>query len=125
MKVKLDENLPFRLASVLTRVGHDVHTLRDEGLLGRSDKQIWERAQQESRFLITQDMDFSDSRKFAPGSHHGILLLRLRSPDRTSLVERVGELFQSENVREWNGCFVVATERKIRVLRTQDKRTPE
>ena len=86
MKVKLDENLPFRLASVLTRLGHDVHTLRDEGLLGRSDKQIWERAQQESRFLITQDMDFSDSRKFAPGSHHGILLLRLRSPDRTSLV---------------------------------------
>jgi len=125
MKVKLDENLPFRLASILKHLGHDVHTLQYEGLLGRPDKEIWERAQQESRFLITQDMDFSDSRKFIPGSHHGILLLRLRSSDRTSLVERVTELFQNESVGEWNGCFVVATERKIRVLRPRDKRTPE
>ncbi len=26
-------------------------------------------------------------------------------------------MFQKENVGEWPGCFVVATERKIRVLR--------
>jgi predicted nuclease of predicted toxin-antitoxin system len=122
MKLKLDENLPLQLAAVLKNLGHDVHTLRDEGLTGRADKEIWVRAQRESRFLVTQDMDFSDSREFAPGSHKGILLVRLRSPDRTALLKRVGELFQNENVTGWLGCFVVATERKIRVLRQQDKK---
>lgn len=81
------------------------------------DSEIWEATRKESRFLITQDLDFSDLRQFAPGSHHGILLVRLRSPNRRDLIERVAELFQKENVGEWAGCFVVATERKVRVLK--------
>jgi predicted nuclease of predicted toxin-antitoxin system len=117
MKIKLDENLPHRLAALLGNLGHDVHTLHDERLTGRADTEVWEAAQRESRFLITQDLDFADSRRFAPGSHNGILLVRLRSPNRRALTERVEEIFLRENVSEWTGCFVVATERKIRVLR--------
>jgi predicted nuclease of predicted toxin-antitoxin system len=117
MKIKLDENLPLRLAVLLRDLGHDAHTLHDESLIGDADRVIWEATQKESRFLITQDLDFSDLRQFAPGSHHGILLVRRRSPNRRNLVERVGKLFRKENVGEWAGCFVVATERKIRVLK--------
>jgi predicted nuclease of predicted toxin-antitoxin system len=121
MKIKLDENLPLRLATMLKDLGHDVHTLHDERLLGHADREIWEAAQKESRFLITQDLDFSDLRQFAPGSHHGILLVRLRSPNRRDLIERIGELFQKENVGEWAHCFVVATKRKIRVRKPGSK----
>jgi predicted nuclease of predicted toxin-antitoxin system len=121
MKIKLDENLPHRLANLLQELGHDVHTLHDERLIGHADSEIWEAAQKESRFLITQDLDFSDTRRFAPGSHHGILLIRLRSPNRRNLIGRIGELFQKENAGEWARCFVVATERKIRVLRPGNK----
>jgi predicted nuclease of predicted toxin-antitoxin system len=117
MNIKLDENLPLALATLLKDLGHDVHTPRDEQLTGHTDIEIWEAAQKESRFLITQDLDFSDSRRFSPGSHHGILLIRLRSPNRRDLIGRIGQLFQKENVGEWMHCFVVATERKIRVLR--------
>jgi len=120
MKIKLDENLP-QLATLLEDFGHEIHTLHEEKLSGHSDKEVWEAAQKESRFLITQDLDFSDSRKFAPGSHHGILLLRLRSPNRRALTERIMEIFEKENVSDWNACFVVATERKIRVLRPEQK----
>lgn len=122
MKIKLDENLPLRLAALLGDLGHDVHTLRDESLLGHADMEIWDRTQKESRFLITQDLDFSDLRQFAPGSHHGILLVRLRSPNRRDLIERIGEMFQKEKVDDWAGCFVVATERKIRVLKPESSR---
>jgi predicted nuclease of predicted toxin-antitoxin system len=118
-EIKIDENLPLRLGALLKNLGHDVHTLHDELLLGRSDKDIWEATQKESRFLITQDLDFSDLRQFAPGSHHGILLIRLQSPNRENLIERIGELFQDENVGEWSGSFVVATERKIRVIKSR------
>ena len=34
MKIKLDENLPSRVASLLNGMGHDVHTVFDEGLAG-------------------------------------------------------------------------------------------
>ncbi len=50
-------------------------------------------AQRDGRFLITQDLDFSDARRFAPGTHYGILLMRLRSPGRLELVDRDQELF--------------------------------
>jgi predicted nuclease of predicted toxin-antitoxin system len=121
MKIKLDENLPLLLASLLKGLGHDVHTIRDERLVGCADREIWEATQKESRFLITQDLDFSDLRQFAPGSHHGILLVRLRSPSRRDLIERIEGLFQKENAGEWARCFVVATERKIRVLKPESK----
>jgi predicted nuclease of predicted toxin-antitoxin system len=121
MKIKLDENLPAGLSSLLKKLGHDVETVADEGRVGQDDSAIWAAAQDEIRFLITQDMDFSNLRIFAPGSHHGILLVRLRSPSRQNLVERIGELFKNEPVDDWAGCFVVASERKHRVLRPPGK----
>ncbi len=121
MRIKLDENLPLGLASKLKSFGHDTQTVQEEGLVGSVDREILEAAQREGRFLITQDLDFSDSRQFAPGSHCGILLVRLRSPDRRNLIGRVGELFQEENISDWTGCFVVATERKFRVRKPRSK----
>lgn len=117
MKIKLDENLPASLIPILSNLSHDAHTVAEENLSGRSDRDIWDAAQGDERFLITQDMDFSDLRRFMPGTHHGILLVRLRSPDRQSLIRRVREVFQQEEVGRWSGCFVVATEHKIRAVR--------
>ncbi len=72
MKIKLDENLPYLLASVLQGMGHDVHTTYDEGLIGSADEEIWKAAQAETRFLVTQDLDFPDAQRFVPGTHCGI-----------------------------------------------------
>jgi len=108
----------------LKNLGHEAHTLHEEKLVGRSDEEVWHATQKESRFLITQDLDFSDLRKFAPGSHHGILLLRLRTPSPRTLIARIEEMFKNENVEEWAGCFVVATGRKIRLLKPQRRQEP-
>ena len=117
MRIKLDENLPTKLAPLLGVLGHDVDTVPEEQLQGRDDPMIWQAAQDAGRFLVTQDMDFSDIRQFRPGTHHGILLLRLRSPGRVALTTRLLSIFQSEADESWSRCFVVATERKIRVVR--------
>ena len=117
MKIKLDENLPATLADDLTRLGYDCDTVMEEGLKGQPDSRVWDSAQREQRFLITQDLDFSDIRKFRPGSHAGILLVRLAVPGRRALTNRLRQIFTTENVESWNRCFVVATERKIRVRR--------
>jgi predicted nuclease of predicted toxin-antitoxin system len=117
MLIKLDENLPSRLVGVLASLGHQVDTVPDEGLSGRPDEDIWDAAQANGRFLITQDLDFSDMRRFQPGTHFGILLVRLRNPGRNALFMKVANLFDNEAVESWAGCFVVATEHKLRVRR--------
>jgi len=53
MKIKLDENLPIRLATALISLGHDVRTVQEEGLIGYADIKVWEAAQKEDRFLVT------------------------------------------------------------------------
>ncbi len=117
MKIKLDENMPVGLAGLLTDLGHDVHTTESEGLVGRNDDTIWNAAQEEGRFLITQDLDFSDIGRFIPGKHSGILIVRLRDPGRLALFQIVESLFTSEHVEGWTGFFVIATEHKTRIRR--------
>ena len=117
MNIKLDENLPQRLVAELSHLGHDVDTVRAEDLAGQADKEIWQAAQSRHRFLITQDLDFSDMRLYTPGSHAGLLLVRLAYPGRDALVDRIAALFTTENVDRWEGCLVIATDHKVRVKR--------
>ena len=122
MRVKLDEDLPLGIAIELRARSHDVHTVGEEGLTGRADEDIWQASRREDRILITQDLDFSDNRKFQLGSHHGIVLIRLQSPSRKNLIARANELFDTEDVSGWGGCFIVVTERKIRIRRPDPSR---
>jgi predicted nuclease of predicted toxin-antitoxin system len=114
MRIKLDENLPSSLVETLASLGHVVDTVEDEGITGNDDGVVWGCAQKDDRFLITQDLDFSDLRKFAPGTHCGILLVRLNNPSRRKLEEKVGSLFANSDTRRWNGAFIVLTDLKVR-----------
>lgn len=78
MRIKLDENLPARLGTLLKSLGHEANTVAREGLAGKPDVDVWASACREGRFFITQDLDFSDVRQFQPGTHPGLLLVRLR-----------------------------------------------
>jgi len=117
VKIKLDENMPATLAGILAAYGHNTDTVHEEGLTGSSDHDVWQETQRGGRFLITQDLDFSDLRQFQPGSHYGLLLVRLPNPSRKSLIEYVDSAFKTEAVETWQHCFVVLTDRKIRIRR--------
>lgn len=117
MLIKLDENLPAVLADTLRERGHEADTTPQEGLAGHGDHEIWEAVERTGRFLFTQDLDFSDARQFTPGTHPGLLLIRLDHPSRKALIERVERILQTEDIETWKGCIVVATEHKIRIRR--------
>lgn len=76
MKLKLDENLPHDLAAALRADGNDVHTVADEQLAGKSDPVVVAAATDEGRLLLTLDRGIGDLRRYPPGSHAGILVLR-------------------------------------------------
>ena len=117
MRLKLDENLPVTAASLLSARGYDVDTVRDEALTGHPDDAVWSSAQGEARFLVTQDLDFSDIRKFAPGTHHGILLVRLPDSEQWRVSDYLVGWFSDPEAQSWARCVVVATPTKVRVIR--------
>jgi predicted nuclease of predicted toxin-antitoxin system len=115
MKIKLDENMPRRLVAALEALGHDVDTVIQEALTGRDDEEVWRATQTAERFFITQDLDFSDLRRFVPGTHGGLLLLRMHEPGRLAVARRIETLFQTQETESWKKCFVLATDRKLRI----------
>lgn len=120
MKIKLDENLPRSLKPLLQLLGHDVQTVYDESLQGKDDAEVWEAAATEHRLLITQDLQFGNLRQYPLGSHAGILLLRLREPNRESVERIIKEIFQRETVEQWEGALIVASEHRLRVLKPEE-----
>lgn len=124
MKLKLDENLPISVSIRLAAIGLDTDTVLAEGLGGRSDAEVWQAAQIAERLLITQDLDFSDVRKYAPGTHHGILLVRLPDSEQWRIGDYVLGWFSTPDARTWERCFVVATINKVRVLRPPSPTVP-
>jgi predicted nuclease of predicted toxin-antitoxin system len=89
MKIKLDENLPARLIEGLAELGHDVDSVPLERSLDNRTRKFGAHRRRPNGFLITQDLDFSDVRQFAPGTHKGILLVRLANPSRQRLPGKI------------------------------------
>jgi predicted nuclease of predicted toxin-antitoxin system len=117
MKIKLDENLPVKLKPLLASLGHDVETVRDEGLSGKSDREVWEVACAEKCFFVTMDTDFTDLRRFPPGTHAGILVARLSEEEQWRVTEFIQAWFCGSEVEEWFGCLVIGTPSRLRVRR--------
>jgi len=114
MKIKLDENMPVRLADSLRDLGHEVDTVAEEGMKGLPDAHIWDAVSKEPRFLVSQDLDFSDIRRYHD-SDAGALIVRLNDPGRENLYNRVMQLFRTEHVQDWDNCLVIVTEKKVRI----------
>jgi predicted nuclease of predicted toxin-antitoxin system len=117
VRLKLDENLPRSAAPRLAALGFEVDTVLDEGLGGHTDDSVWAVAQREQRFLVTQDLDFSDARRFAPGTHAGVLIVRLPDSEQWRAADHLVAWFSGLDASTWAGCLVVATPHKVRVSR--------
>lgn len=54
----LDENIPTETARMLESLGHDVRTVRVEGLASAADEEVLARGERLGRVLVTLDLDF-------------------------------------------------------------------
>ena len=117
MRIKLDENLSQAHGEFLQQAGYDCDRVTDEGLSGADDETVWQETCREQRFFITLDLDFADIRQFPPGTHPGILLLRPKSCARQVLLDLLGRIVKEYSLSDWQGCFVVANERQVRIRR--------
>jgi predicted nuclease of predicted toxin-antitoxin system len=116
MKILVDENIPRMTVLALREAGHDVMDLRgtpDEGL---TDPEVWQRAQSEQRLLITTDRGFGLHR-LEP--HSGVLIARLRQPNRLRLHGRILIALAQFSGPEWTGLTVVIRDSLMNVYRSR------
>jgi len=76
MRIKLDENLDVRTADILRAAGHDVLTVRDQGMRGVGDDGLIGHCRGERRLLVTLDKHFADVLRYPPGDNAGVAVLR-------------------------------------------------
>jgi predicted nuclease of predicted toxin-antitoxin system len=126
MRVKLDENLSRHLKPQLSQEGHEVTTAEQEGLLGRSDIEIGAAAKGEERVLFTLDLDFGDLRKFAPGSHPGVVLFRPQSMGPSAVNRFILEFVKATDFSTLGGCTIIVDPTRVRIRRPPlDTENPE
>ncbi len=104
MKILVDENIPLTTVRALRAHGHDVLDIRGTADEGIPDYALWEMAQCGERLLITTDKGFVHYREQL---HHGILIIRLRQPNRRKIHERVMQTIAQFKAAEWLGLLVV------------------
>jgi predicted nuclease of predicted toxin-antitoxin system len=104
MRILVDENIPRMTVDALRALGHDVKDVRGTPCQGVSDPDLWALAMAESRALITTDKGFTEYRS-AP--HHGILIVRLRQPNRQKIHQSVMPAINRFPETEWPDLLVV------------------
>ena len=113
MKLKLDENFPGPALRLLVELGHDTHTVADEGLLGASDERLWERVEGEGRLLLTRDKDFTDRRVLYSRTGAGVAVFRLSDQGWRAVIARLSEL--SAHLEGWAGHQVIIRDDRVRL----------
>jgi predicted nuclease of predicted toxin-antitoxin system len=93
-----------------------------EGLKGAKDDDLWPAVQRTKRFLITKDLEFSDARKYPPGTHEGIMVVRLSDDRSQAVAERLTSVLRGETVEDWGGLLIIVTDHKVRVRRPLPKK---
>jgi predicted nuclease of predicted toxin-antitoxin system len=85
MKIFANENLFEPIIEFLKNLGHDVLSIKDAGLSGISDDEVYQLACKEKRVIITMDKDFSRMFLFPPRKCGGIIVVKIykRTVDET------------------------------------------
>ncbi|HBI24625.1 MAG TPA: hypothetical protein DDX84_10595 [Nitrospiraceae bacterium] len=118
MKMFANENLFEPIIDFLRSRGHDVLSIRDSGLSGISDDEVYQRACREKLVIVTMDKDFSRMFRFPPQKCGGIVVVKIykRTVDETlSIFKRFYESLQEKDILE---NLVVITPEGVRIKRS-------
>jgi predicted nuclease of predicted toxin-antitoxin system len=113
--VKLDENVPDSVGTILREAGHDVAFARDEQFAGVPDDRLLTAATGEGRVLVSFDRGFANVIQHPPAATAGIVVIRLGEqtlPRVRQVAAILAGLLTTERIA---GRLWVLTESRLRI----------
>jgi predicted nuclease of predicted toxin-antitoxin system len=83
-----DEDVPRSTARALRDAGFDALDVRDVGLRGHGDADVYAYAQKDDRILATCDMGFSNILNFPPSKSRGLVVVRIPDSEPIHIFNR-------------------------------------
>jgi predicted nuclease of predicted toxin-antitoxin system len=117
MRLLLDMNLPPAMADWLRSEGHDAVHIREIGLAHLPDREVFARAAEDGRIIVTFDLDFGEIVGLAGASRSGVVLLRLRLARQRYLRDRLRAAIAEAAEALRAGAIVVVEDTRIRIRR--------
>ncbi len=76
-RLLIDEDLPRSTARMLQAAGFYAEDVRDVGLRGRKDGEVFAYAQANDLIVVSADKGFANVARFPLGSHAGLVVVRV------------------------------------------------
>jgi predicted nuclease of predicted toxin-antitoxin system len=117
-KFVIDEDMPRSTGGILKQRGYDVRDIRDHGLRGAKDEEIYEFAQREQAVILTGDRGFGNILRFPLGRHFGIVIAHFPKEMSTMEINRLLiESLEALSEDDFKGNLIIIEPGKIRIRR--------
>lgn len=118
LKLVIDEDMPRSTARTLKAKGFEALDVRDCGLRGQSDEEIFKFAQREKAIILTGDMGFANLLRYPVGSHVGIVIAHFPNEMSTSeLNGQITKAFSNLTETDFKGNLIILEPGRIRIRR--------
>ncbi len=119
MKILADENIYEPIIGYLRNLDHDIVSIRDSGLSGIPDDEVYKRACAEQRIIITMDKDFSRTSRFPPDRCGGIVIVKLYKVTVEEALKLFKNYFAALKESDITRNLVIITQGGARIRRTR------
>lgn len=118
LKFVIDEDMPRSTARTLKAKGFEALDVRDCGLRGQSDEEVFKFAQREKATILTGDMGFANLLRYPIGSHVGIVIAHFPNEMSTSeLNSQIIHAFNNLAETDFKGNLIILEPGRIRIRR--------
>jgi predicted nuclease of predicted toxin-antitoxin system len=112
----IDEDMPRSTGRILKENGYDVKDIRDYGLRGAADEEIYEFAQKEKAVVLTGDRDFGNILRFPLGEHFGIVISHFPNEMPTAEINNfLLESLKDLSDDDFKGNVIIIEPTKVRI----------
>jgi predicted nuclease of predicted toxin-antitoxin system len=121
LKFLVDEDLPRSTVRLLKEMGFIALDVRDCGLRGKTDEEIFEYAQREKAIIFTADRGIGSTLRFPLGTHCGIVVAHF--PNELSTADLNVQIQKALNKLKEDDLInnlVIIEPKKIRIRRYTD-----
>jgi hypothetical protein len=122
VRIKTDENIGKRAVDLLRTAGHNVTTVREQGLAGQTDQTVFRVCCTERRTLVTLDREFGEPLRFPSDQSAGIVVLEPGAPASINLLlDRLRDFLALASTRAVEGELWIVEPGRVRVRSRNDR----